>query len=1296
MSSNKKMDAIKKRILFKVNAYTILTMCVAVLIDMGGGYLATSAGLPFWLDMIGTMIVAIQFGPLAGAFIGAVSSSITYLINGSPEAYAMVGATVGLFIGIFYPRKNKDETLSMVSVGIIAALIAAAITVPLNFLYFDGNIGNVWGDAAYDFLGKYVNNPRINSFIASAFIEIPDKVISIFIAALLVKLETVLFLRPNGKKGGSGGKGSKKKKEGAVVSSLLILALAIGLIPGSNVQAADYQSDFESTIFGSKDGLPSSEINAVAQTKDGYIWIGTYSGLYLYDGIRFEKATMKTQISSVISLFVDSAGRLWVGTNDSGAIVYDVDTFEYKTFNKSNGLTSNSIRCIGEDTKGNIYLGTSLALSRIDRNDQVTSLTDEMDLYYTETFYPLSDGTIVGVSNAGVLYRLREDRIIFTTTFQRENGVYYRGVTGYDDMVLVGNSKNSVDRFRIGENDLVYQDETVIPDLEYINKLVYNKDSDGVFVCCENGMGFLDRKTGVFTRMSKSGFDCAVEDAFIDYQGNLWFASSKQGLIKFSFTQFQNPFMKADVDAAVANAILLDDNMLYIGTDVGLRLIDLTTMKQVDRPYLSSLENMRIRNIMKDSVGNLWFSTYSEEGLICVSPSGELSSFNEKKNGFLGMQCRTTIELSDGSVLGSSKSGLTYIKDGKVTHTIGVSDGLKTSMILTMYEREDGSVLAGSDGDGIYVIKDHKLIGHIGEKEGLKTAVVMRIVKCTGGYLYVTSDSLYYDNGRSIKQLNNFPYTNNFDVLITEDGYCWITSSAGLYQVKEDDLLKNEGSYPYILMNEDWGLKTSFTANSWSKIDHKTLYLCCTDGIRILNTEKLNSQVDNYHMQLKFIETSDERIFPQNGKFVIPAEDGRINFSIAVNNSSLSNPIVHYYLEGSSDDGITCPQSEILPLSFTDLPYGEYQMHIDILGTDESVVQSKVIRVEKEALMYEKLYFKLYAMFVILSLVAYVCWIILTIHRKTMSIIGLQREISTDPMTGLLNKAGSTKALQQACREDTGILMMIDLDSFKLVNDLYGHDMGDKILIRFAELIKGALGDNDITGRIGGDEFIGYMRHVTDEENVDRLTRYLNRELVKSAKEYMGEDMNIPLGTSIGAVRVPMEGTEFEELHKLADKALYVVKQNGKHGYSFYQKKGNTREQDSGETDNNSFEQIKQIIGERNEGKGAYAVNFDKLQVIYKFLNRNDRMNETTTGFLRFTLEGDTISDEAKDAFEEFLIVKLRKNDVVSRYSGRFFVLCTGIGEEGLETTASRIRDGWAKCPDNHGTTVEYEIETVG
>ncbi len=172
--------------------------------------------------------------------------------------------------------------------------------------------------------------------------------------------------------------------------------------------------------------------------------------------------------------------------------------------------------------------------------------------------------------------------------------------------------------------------------------------------------------------------------------------------------------------------------------------------------------------------------------------------------------------------------------------------------------------------------------------------------------------------------------------------------------------------------------------------------------------------------------------------------------------------------------------------------------------------------------------------------------------RLTNEVEKKTEEANTDAMTGLLNKKATETAIEEMIAASDGMLMMLDLDSFKQVNDIYGHDMGDKILIRFSKLLRAMVQEGDIAGRIGGDEFMAFCRNVAEESEIREKTEFLNVEMVSSAKRLMGEDMTVPLGVSVGAVRVPTYGRNYTEVRKKADDALYQVKRDGKHGYCVY------------------------------------------------------------------------------------------------------------------------------------------------
>ena len=1281
---------------FTPDRNSFLLMLFSVALNIGGHFLANLLHLPFWLDMAGTMMVSCLLGPLAGSVVALVTSGALFFIHGVNFIFVLSAISTAVIVGFLYPRKNKNDHFLIVSCAAVAGAVSTFICTPINLHLFDGYCGNIWGNALYDMLRVYISSATTDSFLSQAFIDLPDRLVSIYIAYGLILLGHFFFSGNN-----KNAKKSGKKAGAAGIIVILLAPVFAAFFAGSEVQAKDIDlsSEYETITYGSHEGILVSEINAVAQTDDGYIWAGTYSGLYRYDGMKFEEADIDDRIRNVTRLFPDSKGRLWIGTNDSGIACYDYRKGTVDFYSTENGLPADSIRAIGEDHFGNIYVGTVQQLAKISPGGKMKVYTAWEDVYYVSSLDTLDNGGIVGVTNGGVMFLIQNDMLMYTAKYGRDDGTEYRFAESAGDSLLVGTTTGIVDRYRVEETSLRLRDHLTIGG-SFCNSLNYVKELNGFFYCCENGFGFYNLETGKTLDMARIDFEGAVSDVCYDHQGNVWFGSSKHGILKYSRSPFNTLFHKTGSEPDVVNALLSDGDLLYIGMDRGLKIVDMKKGEEVTKEFQSKLEGVRIRNIFKDSENNLWFSTYGENGLIRIDESGKTKNYNEKSEGTLGNKFRSVIELSTGEILAASNMGLSYIENGKVVETIGEKNGLNNQYILTMTERPDGTILAGSDGDGIYIIKDRRIIGHIGKDEGLLTAVVLRIVPCDSGYIYVTSNALYYDDGTEIRELKNFPYPNNYDVIFAGDNMAWITSSAGLYLVNKEDLL-SDGEYSSTLLNDKWGLTGTLNANSWNIVKDDVIYLCCTDGVRSISSDDYSLLSIDYKLHLKSVDANGEKVLPnEDGEYILPPTEGRIRFNIAVTNYSLSNPLLQYYLEGSDDTGITCYQSDVVPLEFTNLPQGKYRLHVRVLdAVTMDVKNEEIFEITELPLMYEKLFFRIYMMVVMAASFFYGGWALWYAVQKARNYYGLQKEISTDAMTGLLNKGAVHKQFPEVCKNEKGILIMIDLDSFKLVNDLYGHDMGDKILIRFAELINEGVKEGDLTGRLGGDEFIAFLKNTAEEEDVENLCTHLNKGIVRSAKDFMGEDMNIPLGASLGAVRIPKDGDEFDNLFRLADKALYLVKQNGKHGYAFYQKGKDRAGDDADGSGNNDLAQIKKIIGERNEGKGAYFVNFDRLQVIYKYLCRNDRINSTMSGFARISFnapEGAEISDEMKEALEDLIVTSLRKNDVVSLYAGSFYVLSVGGSQETYRERIEEIVKKWEEDESHKDIKLEYELETVG
>ncbi len=287
---------------------------------------------------------------------------------------------------------------------------------------------------------------------------------------------------------------------------------------------------------------------------------------------------------------------------------------------------------------------------------------------------------------------------------------------------------------------------------------------------------------------------------------------------------------------------------------------------------------------------------------------------------------------------------------------------------------------------------------------------------------------------------------------------------------------------------------------------------------------------------------------------------------------------------------------------------------------------------------------------------------------------GLKRHASTDALTGLLNKASVEDELKIVCSQANGALLMIDLDSFKPVNDIYGHSMGDKLLMSFSDILRASVRPDDVLGRVGGDEFIAFCHGMNDEPGIESKAASINAHVVNAARELMGADMSIPIGASIGCVFVPKGGTDFQVLVKKADKALYMAKQNGKHGYRVY----NEEQEEGVEQKSSSIIALETVLEERSPGKGAMKIPFEEFSVVYRFLKRTMGVFNKSVSMLRFSFPKGTPSETEED-FLSLLCATLRAGDVVTRNGGQVIALLVNTSFPNLSHAVDRLRQNWTE-----------------
>lgn len=171
-------------------------------------------------------------------------------------------------------------------------------------------------------------------------------------------------------------------------------------------------------------------------------------------------------------------------------------------------------------------------------------------------------------------------------------------------------------------------------------------------------------------------------------------------------------------------------------------------------------------------------------------------------------------------------------------------------------------------------------------------------------------------------------------------------------------------------------------------------------------------------------------------------------------------------------------------------------------------------------------------------------------------------EAEHDPITQLLNRrAGMTKLENSLIDADKKqryfAILMIDLDGFKRVNDTYGHDAGDKVIIEVANRIKQFFRGSDVVARWGGDEFlIGFSYNPTYETAVSDIASDLQHQVQLPID--IGHEQTTSVGSSIGISLYPQNEQAVGALIEQADESMYYVKNNGKNFYRFYQKEEST------------------------------------------------------------------------------------------------------------------------------------------
>lgn len=787
-----------------------------------------------------------------------------------------------------------------------------------------------------------------------------------------------------------------------IVKTIVLISMSfvmiLSLFPTAMLCYAKEGTSVENWIktdYNAENGLPTGEANAILQTQDGFIWIGSYGGLIRYDGKSFknfstQKGTLES--SSIRALYESEDGTLYIGTNDMGVYLYRDDTFIQAAY-KDGEDDFYSVRSFTETSDGTIYVGTTSGLAKLQEDDKEVTLS-AVSGTAGDIIYDLacdSNDVLWACSNNGRIILVKGDTFLTemdASLWMKDN--CYSVLAGSDGFIYLGSSKNEVVRLQLKDDNYKTASFTGVcistATLHTVNDM-YEDYEGNIWVLADNGIGCI--QSG---QLDKEGENTALEIPSVmrdmysvcsmieDYEGSLWTASTKSGISYFSRGKYTNFNEAGKLENLAINAIEQYDGYSYIGTDYGLVILD-RDYEPVANALTTELASKRVRHITCSKDGTLWFSLYGD-GLVQYHPGQNHYQIYTTKSGLMSNQIRMTLPMSDGSIAIAESSGIDILKDGKVIRSYG-EEQLPYPFILCMFEAEDGTLVAGSDGMGIYTIKDSEVKQYY-QEDGLESGVVLRMAldKETKGVWVSAGNALYFWDKNGILKMPFYDGAGSvLDIQIVDDKL-WLMKSNGPLVVDKKGLL--EGNYEVRELSREYGLTGNLVANSWNyRAEDGSLWLCTNNGISVIHTQDLpmNGKAPKGTVTQVIV---DDEVMSAAKKVTVAASAKRITLDLAVMSYTLGDKTVEYYLEGFDDKTLHCNISELSNISYTNLSGGDYVFHMTVYNEDGIKGNSYAVNIHKAYHFWELGWVKLLLIVLLVSLVAFVFQLVYRVKIKRL------------------------------------------------------------------------------------------------------------------------------------------------------------------------------------------------------------------------------------------------------------------------------------------------------------------------
>ena len=553
--------------------------------------------------------------------------------------------------------------------------------------------------------------------------------------------------------------------------ALLVVAWLILWSVAMHATADSGPADFVTRSWLTEQGLPQNSVNALAQTRDGFLWIGTNGGIARFDGSRFRQFGLLDGLGSVrvSALAEDSNGSLWVGTTGGGVSRWDNGRFT--TFRGGEGFpTVGDILAIASDGNGGVWFGTSDSL--ILWREGVFRAIGEMENMPRRQILALAVDT-AGAVWASVLGDgvMKWDGARFETPGHGERPKdAYSFAADPDGSIWAGCGNGEVWQWKGGGWNK-FDAAHGLPKGSIIGAL--SVDQSGNLWVGTRGHGFYRKEGDRFIAVAaeREGGALSVRSLLVDRHGSIWGGLALNGLIRFStrFVHFIEIKMSSGTISGTTLTADANGKVWLVGDTDGVSGLERSNVVKVESPEIPRgffaycgiagndgtvwiggeqrlvefrdggppkahteppIRGEALRALCVDG-DSLWIGTY-HSALLKKDANGVHAI--AERNSFGGSI--TSMVLEAPGVLWIGSFGGLYRWERGVAQSWGERDGLVTRSILAMHRESDGTLYLGTQGGGLARMKDGKF-AHITTRHGLIDDVVSQIVADDLGSLWL-------------------------------------------------------------------------------------------------------------------------------------------------------------------------------------------------------------------------------------------------------------------------------------------------------------------------------------------------------------------------------------------------------------------------------------------------------------------------------------------------------------------------------------------------------------------------------